>query len=334
MDWKSHNGPLLKRLRERFLSATPGPDYWESDEALALYDESFGARIRWKWEAVFRELDARGAQEFTGDVVDWGCGSGVAGRAYLRWAEARGVLPRKITFWDRSPKAAAFAAARTREEFPGVEVEAAKSSPDSAPVLLVSHVLNELGEGELRPLQTLVSRSKVWIWVEPGSHDVSRRLSEIRDRLWSAGFAYRGPCTHQKRCGMLVEGNEAHWCHSFAQVPSEVFADGDWVRFARDAGIDLRSLPYSYLAAVASDPAKPAEVDSGESRVIGRSRKYKGYAKVQTCDGQHGVQESILQKRDAPRLFKKIEDLREPPFFRFERDGNKLRVLDEGDDDE
>lgn len=334
MDWKAQNGvELLKRLRERFLSATPGPDYWESDEALALYDETFAARIGWKWEAVFRELDARGPEVFAGDVVDWGCGSGVAGRTYLRWADARGVLPRKMIFWDRSPRATAFAAARAREEFPQVEFEVAKSSPDSASVLLVSHVLNELGEAEVRPLQILVSRSKTWIWVEPGSHEVSRRLSEIRDRL-RREFSYRGPCTHQKPCGMLAEANAAHWCHSFAQVPTEIFADGDWVRFAREAGIDLRSLPYSYLAAVRRESLGAAAEDSGETRVIGRSRKYKGYAKVQTCDGQHGVQESILQKRDAPRLFKKIEDLREPPFFRFERSGDKLRVLGEGDDDE
>ena len=50
----------LERLRARFLKAEPGSDYWRDEGDLALYDETFGARIGWKCDAVFSELTVRG----------------------------------------------------------------------------------------------------------------------------------------------------------------------------------------------------------------------------------------------------------------------------------
>ena len=76
LDWES-----LDRHRERFLGGKPsdGP-YWVSDSDLAGYDLTFGERIGWKWDAVLDELTMRGWSPGRGAVLDWGCGSGIAGR--------------------------------------------------------------------------------------------------------------------------------------------------------------------------------------------------------------------------------------------------------------
>src|SRR4051812_33536871 len=74
----------LRELRERFLASRPAEGgYWRSREELALYDRTFAQRIGWKWDAVLRELKARGWQPESRTVLDWGCGSGVAGRRVL-----------------------------------------------------------------------------------------------------------------------------------------------------------------------------------------------------------------------------------------------------------
>ena len=76
-------------------------------------------------------------------------------------------------------------------------------------------------------------------------------------------------------------------------------ADSEWVKFGQRAGIDLRSLPYAYLAL----DRRPASLPAGASRIVGEPRLYKGYAKIFNCDAS-GVHELTLQKRDAPQLFK------------------------------
>ncbi len=97
---------------------------------------------------------------------------------------------------------------------------------------------------------------------------------------------------------MLAEKNSKHWCHFFASPPKGIMADSNWVKFAQRAGIDLRSLPYSYLV-LDRRPPKTA----GEARLIGEPRLYKGFAKVLNCRAD-GVREETVQKRDAPELFK------------------------------
>ena len=60
--WRNEEIAILRRLRERFLSRTPGADYWHSQKELTLYDITFAERIGWKWDAVLRELSRRGWQ--------------------------------------------------------------------------------------------------------------------------------------------------------------------------------------------------------------------------------------------------------------------------------
>src|SRR5207244_1564733 len=101
--------------------------------------------------------------------------------------------------------------------------------------------------------------------------DLSRRLIAIREELLGP-FHVVAPCPHQGRCGLLAPGNERHWCHHFAEPPAEAFQSADWRRFSTELGIDLRSLPVSFLVL---DRAMPKP--SPGARQVGRSRRYKGY---------------------------------------------------------
>jgi hypothetical protein len=306
----------LNRMRERFLAGTAGAqDYWRVEDDLALYDSTFGERIGWKWDAVLRELHRRGWSPQSRTAIDWGCGSGVAGRRVLAEWPQIGTL----ALHDRSPLAIRFATAQAREKFPVVAVRRfLKCEADS--LLLVSHVANELSAAALDELLALAAQAREIIWVEAGTHADSRRLIEVRERLISSGFAAIAPCTHQARCGMLATENARHWCHHFAAPPELAFRDARWAEFGKELSIDLRSLPYSFLI-LSRDGASFAP---GFSRVIGDVREAKGYCKVLSCQAE-GVSEFMLQKRDAPELHRELRKGHEAPIFRWSIEDGKIK---------
>ena len=339
MTWEELDWAVLDRLRDLFLSgdAARAP-YWTSPGDLANYDFTFGERIGWKWDAVLRELDQRGwrpapagAAKARGGseagrhkiaVLDWGCGSGVAGRRVVSWLGAGRVAALRV--WDQSGLAADFAAAAAAARFPGLRVEQVTpgflAGDASVGLLIVSHVLNELTEASLPALRALATRADAILWVEPGTTECSRALVELREPL-RARFRVVAPCTHQAGCGLLAPENSRHWCHHFAAPPAAIFADSHWVKFGQRAGIDLRSLPYSFLALERA--LAPAEPPEGLARIIGAPRLYKGYAKVLNCDAG-GVAELTLQKRDAPALFKAFKRPEGALLYRWRRAGDRI----------
>ena len=324
--WADVNWDALRRLRARFLQFDNSPggeaDYWRSHSELESYDFTFAERIGWKWDAVLAELGHRGWTLPEGAILDYGCGTGVAGRRVIDWAvrqgQAKAVRPSKLLLSDRSQPAMLFAQRRAREIFPWLTVE--RATPESAPsVLVVSHLINELKPEGLNRLLATANRAQAVLWVEPGTAAASRALIAVRERLL-ATFRPVAPCTHALRCGLLDAGNERHWCHHFANPPTSVFQDPGWGRFARTLEIDLRSAPFSYLVL---DRRADAAGEPTASRVIGVPREYKGFAKVLSCQ-EDGVRELLLQKRDAPELFKEMK--KDPgSLYRWERDGDKIR---------
>jgi ribosomal protein RSM22 (predicted rRNA methylase) len=309
--WETLDWPALDRLRERFLAGRPADgSYWSSRSEVASYDFTFGERIRWKWEAVLRELAQRGWKPPPGPLLDWGCGSGVAGRCVLEFLEpsARGTL----RVFDQSRLAADFASASARQAFPAVTIEAvsmaeleALASPGT---VLISHVLNELTEEGGRTLRRILDRAEAILWVEPGTQADSRALIAMRESL-RGEFQLIAPCPHQEACGLLAAGNARHWCHHFAEPPVGLMADSNWVRFSQRAGIDLRRVPYSFLVlerAGRPEP-RPGRLEAGWSRVLGEPRVYKGFCKILSCQA-HGVSELELQKRVAPDIFTQFKN--------------------------
>jgi hypothetical protein len=338
MTWNELHWPILDRLRAKFLqSSGHASAYWETAEDLAHYDLTYGERIGWKWDHVLRELQMRGWRPRSRQVFDWGCGSGVAARRVIAFF-GRAQFE-SLTVWDHSALACDYAENAATRAFPALNV--AQATPGflqaTTPIglLLISHVLNELSTDALAGLRELIDRSDAVIWVEPGMHAVSRQLGRIRDELREK-FLIVAPCTHELGCPMFAPENERHWCHFFAPPPSEIFADSNWVKFGHRVGIDLRSLPYCFVAAERSpapgptaDPANEpgaasaAPMDATVSRVIGRVEHFKPYARLLNCDAC-GLNELELPKRVDPALFKQLERTKAPLVYRWRREGNKI----------
>jgi len=301
LDWE-----VLDRLRATFLSAerAAGP-YWHTVTDLDCYDRTYGERIGWKWDAVLRELAARGWRPPAGvPLLDWGCGSGIAGRRVLAAYGAAAFAG--LVLHDHSPLALDFATHRAQADFPGLPLARASTAllrgGDPLGLLVLSHVVNELDARARAALAELLPRAAAVLWVEPGTHEASRALGQWRETARGLGFRVVAPCPHAGPCGVLAPGQERHWCHFFAPPPKGIHADSDWVRFGQRAGIDLRALPYSFLVL---DRTTPPPTPGG-ARILGSPRLYKGYAKLFTCTADD-VRERSLQQRDAPAFFKSLK---------------------------
>lgn len=292
IDWVA-----LERMRGAFLDGTAGDnDYWSNESDLASYDATFAQRIGWKWDWVLRELRRRDWSPPAGPVLDWGCGSGIAGRAFLGEFGCEWVS--ELRLHDRSAIATRFAAGRARGRFPALRVKA--GIPHIEGVVLLSHVLTELSPPAIDTLvRDLEAGAAAVLWVEPGAREASRSLVAIRERL-RPRFHLVAPCTHAAACPMLAAGNGRHWCHQFAPPPPAVFTDSDWGRFARLAQVDLRSLPLSCLVL---DRRPPAALPARTARLIGRPRVYKPHALLLCCD-ETGLHERTVTRREDPEKYR------------------------------
>jgi hypothetical protein len=315
----------LQRLRDLFLEggAAGGP-YWQDDEDLAVYDRFFGQRIAWKWEAVLGELTRRKWKPSGPVVVDWGCGSGVAGRAFLNhFPESTLVVS------DHSPLAQHHALQQAREAFPHARVRI--DQYEEADILLISHVINELNPEAEQALRKRVEAADTVIWVEPGTHAESRALIRWREEsLASGAWQVVAPCPHAGACGLGAEANARHWCHHFAATPNAIHQDADWSHFARLLHVDLRSLPYSYLVLDKRRETRPAP---GLTRILGTPRFYKGFAKVLGCESS-GVQDQMLQRRDDPTTYKRWDKHGVAGLERWTRETDKILKAEEADSTE
>ena len=312
----------LRELRATLLGMEQRPDgeaaqrYWASARTLELYDQIFAARIGWKWGAVLDEVEQRGGLPAPRTVLDWGTGTGVAARTVLRRLAAAG-LPDEVLLLDRDGAAREFAAASLRAEFPDVTVQTAAELPERAfDLVLASHVLDELSDSDVQPLVSACAAAEHVLWVEPGSNVTSRRLGELRPSLLGTHDVV-APCPHRGACGLLDEGRERDWCHLFARPPAEVHTTGEWSEIQRELRIDLRSLPYSFLALRRAPVAHP-----DAARLLGRPRFQKGRALLDLCDAD-GVETRPMLQRTDKALFKALKDCAGEVVL-MERDGDRL----------
>lgn len=327
MDWDSLDWNALDRLRAGFLAGRPADEpYWQGESDLAAYDLTYAERIGWKWDAVLRELAARRWRPRSRAILDWGCGSGVASRRVLAAFGGTEAFDR-LRLWDHSPAARAFAARRAGETFPGLAVETGPDpSAEEGPVglLVVSHVLNELTQAQRETLLVLIDRAEEVVWVEPGTHAVGRDLAALRDRL-NGRFNIVAPCPHAAPCGLFAKDRERDWCHFFAPPPPALPADPRWVRFAQRAGVDLRSLPYSFLVLQRAplDAAPPP--DAG--RMIGRPDVLKPYARFLACEAS-GLPVLELPKRVDGAMVKALGKHPPAALYRWRHDGGRITEIE------
>ena len=313
-DWAS-----LDELRTTYLEGTAGKgDYWASEELLRGYDVTFARRIAWKWHHVLRDLGRLGWSPPSGAVYDWGCGTGVAVREFLAAFPQAGLTSAGL--FDRSRRAVDFAAAAVRREFPGLMVTTGE--PEGDFTLLISHVVTELNDAGFAELLKVAARATAIVWVEPGTSVASVQLIKARETL-REGFHPIAPCLHRNRCGLLMAGHEGDWCHFFATPPPEVYTNRDWRQFGKIMGIDLRSLPLSYLVL---DRRAPAERPADAVRVIGKHRLYKAHALLDACDST-GVHERRFTKRTNPPFFRAMTKHKTNTLQQWTLEGNEITSL-------
>ncbi len=305
------NWDTLVRLRTRFLETGSNSGlYWQSEEDLANYHATFAARIGWKWDNALEVAAQAGFQPQARKILDWGCGSGIAALRVIEFYGAEAFD--EVQLWDHSTAACRFAQKTIAAAYPSLKVEIAPApvgsdlASRSDTLVLVSHAVNELGFEAQQALTEQIRGAAQILFVEPGDHSASRKLVAQREALRS-DFHIAAPCTQCEACPLLTEENQRHWCHFFGKAPIEAFTQGFWARFAQTMEIDLRSLPYSFLAlsnkkleSVGSDLA------SRSSRLIGRPRQFKGYTRLLSCDAA-GLRDLELQKRDDKQLWKVLK---------------------------
>jgi hypothetical protein len=336
--WSASQIERLSRMRAGFLDGTAGrSDYWQDAESVALYDRTFGARIQWKWEAVLAELRGRGWNWEAEALVDLGCGAGVAGRSMLAFREASAAWAGRVTVMDRSPWARAYSAGQLRSlgVDPGriLQAGSVREIGFDGALVVASHVVGELSDGELSGWIEGVQAARALLWVEAGTREISRRLMErVREPLREAGWRAVAPCTHAQECPLRAASLERHWCHHFAPVPAHAHQDPAWRELSAALGIDLRVLPYSFILMESPRFASllpPGGDQTGAARVIGRARTFKGYVKVLSC-AESGSGEWMLQKRDAPDAFRELSRGDGPFVYHWETGGGEGAERGEG----
>lgn len=297
----------LLELREGYVARSEGGVHgplersWRNERELALYDATFGARIGWKWRAVLQELAQREVHPPRGTILDWGCGTGVAVRA---WLEQFGAEGQRVLLFDASHAARRYAAQSLRARWPDLDVVELESPPSKpVHVLLASHVISELEDAAFDALVDLAAKSDFVAWVEPGSRDIARKLVLARERLRDE-LAVLAPCTHARLCGLLGAGRAGDWCHHHGAPAPEAFTTRLWNQVAKEVGIDLRSLAYSFV--VLGRGPQPVH-DPRDGRILGRPRVEKGRALLDVCRAE-GIATLTFLERTDKRFFRGLSE--------------------------
>ncbi len=298
------NWQILDKLRSRFLDQSPESkrqDYWDSTDVIHLYDQTFAQRIAWKWLAVLNELSQKQGLAFPPNpkILDWGCGSGIAARTFLEYAEKFGITHPEILFFDRSSKAVNFAI----NQIPNVQARDWTLHQEKPDILLISHVLNEIDDAQLQQLKKLILQSSMTIWVEPGTYEVSRKLLECRE-FFKDHLYILAPCPQKGLCPMMQEKNTHDWCHNFAPVPTKVFHSAFWDSFSKNLKIDLRSLSVSFLVLSQGNQKIPPI----PNRIIGKAKKFKPFQTALVCTQAGSLVSCNITKRKHRELYKKLDD--------------------------
>lgn len=322
------NWDRLLELREYFLGNARGErDYWLVDGTLDSYDATFAQRIGWKWDFVMAEvLRARWALPDGVAVCDWGCGTGIAGRSFLTaLAGTTGShLPvRDFYLHDRSMAAMQYS--RSRLEKAGRDLTVHSGLPPQKAFFLISHVATELSPEQFQSLiHVLEARAEGFIWVEPGAYGPSRALLQVHRHFLGQLFPW-APCPGMFSCPMQAADRWDDWCHQFAHPPVEVFQDPFWAAFAEIMGVDLRSLPVSFLC---MDRRKPALNDPSLCRFLGRPHRLKYQMEVTACH-QGAIKDIVIPKRSFPDQYKAFKKGHFSSMMSLEESGSILQSCEE-----
>lgn len=114
--------------------------------------------------------------------------------------------------------------------------------------------------------------------LEPSTQQDARRLMQWRENLVQKGWYIHAPCTHQKKCPLLVHSKK-DWCHDRIYFPESP----EWMqKFDSQLPMKNKSLTTSYLLLKKSPPVAVAP----QGRVIGDLLKENGKDRQLFCQGE------------------------------------------------
>lgn len=302
----------LQNLRQIYVAgkSTTNPSagvavYWDSQTLLRDYHHTLGQRIKWKWSAILPELLAAKKLTPGPELIDFGCGTGIATLALLEQLPPSTIA--KVHLYDHSTAALAFAKTAITSTHPQVTVlsyHRFADLPATADLLIASHVLTELAASERQRLTAIASRCQQALFVDAGTREVSQHLVTLRQALQLHGFNAVAPCPHSGPCPLEDTSTAAaHWCHQFAQAPREVFQSAYWQAFSRELKIDLRSLPLAYL--LVTQGQQPTATADGI--MLGRAKRGKAWFDLSLCTAGGQISALRLSKKSNKEAFNPLK---------------------------
>jgi ribosomal protein RSM22 (predicted rRNA methylase) len=297
----------MQELRQRFLTPPDQSlDYWQSQQILDLYDRTFARRILWKWQGILNEaaVPLSAILSRTQNIVDLGCGSGVAIEALLGFDAS--VRDKSLLLIDRSEIALRYATQKLKG-MGVVKIQGKKRWDEPLPagdtLVIASHFVNELAISELPRLSQSLEKSLAFFFVEPGTKASSEKLGWLRHSLLDS-FSPLAPCPQEGACP-LAQGDKGDWCHQYFDPPSLVFQSAFWAEFSRKLQIDLRALPSSWLLAARKNIANLSS-DPGVLRILGRAKFTKSAALLVTCENDALLHQREISKSKHKTLFRAL----------------------------
>ncbi|MFE1880478.1 small ribosomal subunit Rsm22 family protein [Streptomyces diastatochromogenes] len=287
----------VERLIANYRGATPTDAPILRDRAdVAAYA---AYRMPATFEAVHSALEA-----FADAVPDWTPGSHVdvgGGTGAATWAvTATWPGERSVTVLDWAEPALALGReiARANPALRDARWQRARIGTaltlDSADLVTVSYVLNELAEADRTALvDAAAAAAQAVVIVEAGTPAGYARVIEARDRLIRAGFRIAAPCPHSAACP-IVPGTD--WCHFSARVSRSSLH-----RQVKGGSLAYEDEKFSYVAATRL-PAEPAP-----ARVVRRPQIRKGQVLLDLCEADEQLRRTTVTKRHGD-LYKAARD--------------------------
>ncbi|MFF7126508.1 small ribosomal subunit Rsm22 family protein [Streptomyces sp. NPDC008240] len=287
----------VERLIANYRGATP------TDAPILRDRADVAAYAAYRMPATFEAV--RSALEAFADAVpDWTPGSHVdvgGGTGAATWAvTATWPGERRVTVLDWAEPALALGReiAQANPALRDARWQRARIGTaltlDSADLVTVSYVLNELAEADRAALvDAAAAAAQSVVIVEAGTPAGYARVIEARDRLVRAGFRIAAPCPHSAACP-IVPGTD--WCHFSARVSRSSLH-----RQVKGGSLAYEDEKFSYVAATRL-PAAPAP-----ARVVRRPQIRKGQVLLDLCEVDEQLRRTTVTKRHGD-LYKAARD--------------------------
>lgn len=232
------------KLKENFTVARDKKlqDYLARPEAVSAYFQYYLPTNFPKLPFLFDQLPKAYLQTLKNRRwVDYGCGPGTYTAALL--SLSADLAPSEVVLVDSSELMLKQAQKFLTQVFPEQKFSFLNSLPESVlkderSVMIFGNSLNEMSPSFAKTL-LIKFRGLDLFWIEPGTIESFRSLSEYRSFLLSDGYKVLYPCpSSHTQCPALLK-DKTEWCHQVLRMTHP-----DWVeRLSQKMQIDRKEMP-------------------------------------------------------------------------------------------